>query len=191
MKGRFNNSIPYITSAGSIKDTQRRRSLLRAVTDTWPWFETWLGAELPDTVDGDIFMDEVAGKIGAFETGEPVQNYRAYLLKSLVHEAKKLLQRAGRFENLDPAELALHGAASDVSVPGTLEKKILTKEALAILDDQTREICVLWSQGFKPKEIAAIVGMGEWAVRKRLARGIEQMRQFIQQAPKSEAGPTH
>jgi DNA-directed RNA polymerase specialized sigma24 family protein len=48
---------------------------------------------------------------------------------------------------------------------------------------------VLWSQGLRHKEIGKVVGMKPKAVQKQLERGIERMRQFIQNGPKNEPGP--
>ncbi len=182
--------FPYIASAANIKDAKRRRALLRAVGETWPHIQVYADAMLPDTIERDILLDRVAGGVGTAETRAPVQDYGAYLFKSFVNEARKLLRRASKVEALDSAELAGR-PTSDTSCVEKLDAKILTEEALAILDDGTRKICVLWSQGLKPKEIAAAVGASDWAVRKQLQRGFERMRQFIQNGPKNEPGPTH
>lgn len=190
MKDDPENPFPYITSAGNIKDDKRRRAVLRAVGEAWPWIQTYSETALPDTIDRDILLDRVAGGVGAAETRAPVQDYGAYLFKSFVNEARKLLRRASKLERLDPAEFAAHPAALDASSAEQLEAKILTQEALAVLDDRTRKICVLWSQGIKPKEIAVAVGMKEWAVRKQLQRGFERMRRFIEDGPKTDPGPT-
>lgn len=190
MKDDSEDPFPYITSAEKITDNQRLRALLRAVHQTWPRIQIYSEAALPDTIERDILFDRVAGDVGTAETSAPVQDYGAYLFKSFVHEARKLLRMASKLERLDSAEVASQPATSDASSVERLEAKILTDEALAILDDRTRKICVLWSQGIKPKEIAAVVGMSEWAVRKQLQRGFERMRQFIQNGPKNEPGPT-
>lgn len=181
---------PYIASAESIKDDQRRRALLRAVGETWPRIQVYSDAVLPDTVDRDILLDRVVGGVGAAETRAPVQDYGAYLFKSFVNEARKLLRRSSKLERLDSAALAGQSATSNASSVERLEAKILSEEALGILDDRTRKICVLWSQGLKPKDIAAAVGMSDWAVRKQLQRGFERMRQFVGGGPKNEPGPT-
>jgi RNA polymerase sigma factor (sigma-70 family) len=191
MKDYEESSSPYITSAEKITDERRRRAVLRAVGETWSRIQVFSDAVLPDTIDRDILLDRVAGGIGAAETRAQVQDYGAYLFKSFINEARKLLRRASKLEPLDVTEFEANPAALDVSSVERLDAKILTQEALAVLDDRTRKICVLWSQGLKPKDIAAAVGMSDWAVRKQLQRGIERMRQFIQRGPKNESGPTH
>ncbi|HEV2418036.1 MAG TPA: sigma-70 family RNA polymerase sigma factor [Terriglobia bacterium] len=182
--------FPYIASAEKIKDDQRRRALLRAVGETWPRIQVYSDAVLPDTVDRDILLDRVVGGVGAAETRAPVQDYGAYLFKSFVNEARKLLRRSSKLERLDSAALAGQSATSDASSVEKLEAKILSEEALAILDDRTRKICVLWSQGLKPRDIAGAVGMSDWAVRKQLQRGFARMRRFIEYGPESEPGPS-
>lgn len=181
---------PYITSAEKITDGERRRDLLRAAGEAWPSIRVYSRAVLPDTVEPDILLDRVVGGVGAAETKAPVEDYGAYLFKSFVHEARKLLRRADKVDALDSAEFDGQPAKSDAEYVEKLEAKILTEEALAVLDDRTRKICVLWSQGLKPKDIAAAVGMKEWAVRKQLERGFERMRRFVEDGPKNEPGPT-
>lgn len=118
-----------------------------------------------------------------------MQDYGAYLFKSFINEARKLLRRASKIEPLNATELDSQPAGLDASSVERIDAKILTDEALAILDDRTRKICVLWSQGLKPKDIAAVVDMSDWAVRKQLQRGFERMRRFIGEGPKNEPGP--
>ncbi len=181
----------YVTSVEGIKDTQRRHALLRAVGDALPKIKEYSALVFPASVDHDIFLDHVVGRVVAADAETPVRNYRAYLLQSLMNEARRLLRRASKFEYLDPEELADHPATSDALAVDKLEAKILTEEALAILDQRTRKICVLWSQGYKPKDIGTIVGMKPRAVQKQLERGLARMRRFAQSGPKNEPGPTY
>ena len=56
------------------------------------------------------------------------------------------------------------------------------KEALAVLEKENRLIVTLYYvQGFRTKEIAAILGMTDGAVRKRLARAREQLKRYYQE----------
>jgi RNA polymerase sigma factor (sigma-70 family) len=181
----------YLTSAQEIKDPRRRQALLDVVNETLPRIFAYSRAELPSTIEQDLLLDRVVGDVSRAETQGPVRDHTAYLFKSFVREARRLLRRSGKFEHLDPAALAVHPAVSDTSVEGKLEAAILTDEALAILDARTRMICVLWSQGLRHKEIGDVVGMKPKAVQKQLERGIARMRQFIQNGPKNEPGPSH
>jgi RNA polymerase sigma factor (sigma-70 family) len=190
MKDYDESSSPYIMSAEKITDIRRRRAVLRAVGETWPRIQVFSDEVLPDTIDRDIVLDRAAGGMAAAETRAPVQDYGAYLFKSFINEARKLLRRASKLEPLDVTDLDTIPAALDESSVERLDAKILTQEALAVLDDRTRKICVLWSQGLKPKDIAAAVSMSDWAVRKQLQRGFERMRRFIEDGPKNEPGPT-
>jgi RNA polymerase sigma factor (sigma-70 family) len=179
----------YVASAEEIKDLRRRQALLEAVKETWPRIAAYSRAELPCTIDRDLLLDHVVSGVVRAETQGRVRDHGAYLFKSFVREARRLLRRSGKFEHLDPAALAVHPAVSDTSVEEKLEAAILTEEALAILDARTRMVCVLWSQGLRHKEIGKVVGMNPKAVQKQLERGIERMRQFIQNGPKNEPGP--
>jgi RNA polymerase sigma factor (sigma-70 family) len=191
MKGDPDRPPLYITSAEEIQDLRRRRALLEAVNDAFPRIAAYARAELPCTIEEDLLLDRVAGDVAKAETRGPVRDQGAYLFKSFVREARRLLRRSGKFEHLDPASLAVHPAVSDTSVEEKLEAAILTDEALSVLDARTRMICVLWSQGLSHKDIGDAVGMKPKAVQKQLERGIERMRRFIQNGPKNEPGPTH
>ncbi|MGH7174261.1 MAG: RNA polymerase sigma factor [Gemmataceae bacterium] len=189
MKDDPESSSLYIAAAEEIKDSQLRQVILSAIKKTLPRMTAYSKANLGGAVDPLMVLDNVVAAAVKAEVRTPVRDYGPYLFKSFIREARRVLHRATKIEYLAPEELAMHPAASDTSSVEKLEREILTEEALAVLDERTRKICVLWSQRLKPREIAAAVGMSEGAVRKQLARGIERMRRHIQDGRKNEPGP--
>jgi RNA polymerase sigma factor (sigma-70 family) len=179
----------WIAAAGKGEDSNLRRTLLHAVEQAWPDMLAYSKANLHGAVEPEVVLDRVVDAALRAEIKRPVEDYKAYLFKSFVHKATRLLRRAARFEYLDEDALAEHNRMAEADFPQELERQLQLQEAIRLMDDRTREIYVLSVQGYTLREIAASLKISEEAVRKQYARGVDRVRRIIQQQPRNEPGP--
>lgn len=84
-----------------------------------------------------------------------------------------------RFEELHTPHPAIHNPAIRLE---DREQNELLDQALTLIPGETREILVLRYRHEQPvKEVAAIFGMSESAVKMRIKRGLEQLQKIMQE----------
>jgi RNA polymerase sigma factor (sigma-70 family) len=177
------------SDAEEMKREQPLWSVLRAAEQVLPRILAYSNVKLDDGIDAAMVRDLVVDAAMNAKREGPVRDYQQYLFKSFVRKAVRVLRRASKMEYRDPEDLA--SIASDPAFVEKLDRKIQLEEAIALMDDKTREIYALETQGYKFKEIGSILGMSEDAVRKHYKRGVERVKRLTQEGPKNEPGPTH
>jgi RNA polymerase sigma factor (sigma-70 family) len=175
--------------AKEIKREQPLWSVFLAAEQVMPRILAYSNVKLDGVVDAAMVRDLIVDAAMKAKREGPVRDYQQYLFKSFVRKAVRVLRRASKMEYRDPDDLA--SIASDPAFVDDLDRNIQLAELIALMDDKTREIYVLETQGYKLKEIGSALGMSEDAVRKHYKRGIERVKRLTQEGPKNEPGPTH
>ena len=95
-------------------------------------------------------------------------------MKSLFRQGYSRHEAAKTDEELE----AVAGFA-EVGSAANIERLILVREALALLDERKRKMLILESQGYGAREIAQLVGMSEENVYTTLHRAREKVRKVF------------
>jgi Sigma-70, region 4 len=175
------SAIPplWLSSAQKIEDAKLRSEVASAADRSW---QRWTEDSESDGVEATVAiaaLDHAVGAAVAAGRTTAVRDPEAFLFKSLLRKARKLLRREQRIEYRDFGELAKLDIPTDANFVESLERWIQVKEFMALMDERTRTIFVMDCQGFARHETARVLGMSEDAVRKSFARGVERLRRLI------------
>ena len=179
----------WIPSIRRIQDADLRETVLKAAERAWGRVLACSDSRSREVIDASGILDEVVdGAINAHAwTG--VRNFQSYLYVGLARKVARLFRREQRVEYQGPEELARLEQTLDTDWVRKLETELQVKELIGMMDDRTRTIYVMLSQGFSRREIGKVLGISEDAVRMSFARGIERVRRRVQAGKKPESGP--
>ncbi len=98
------------------------------------------------------------------------QYFKTWMTKILVNNCYGIIRRNRRITYTDELpERVMEDNASNIE----------WREALSAIDEKYRIVLILfYSEGFRAKEIARILGITDSTVRTRLSRGREQLREY-------------
>ena len=98
------------------------------------------------------------------------QYFKTWMTKILVNNCYGIIRRNRRITYTDELpERVMEDNASNIE----------WREALSAIDEKYRIVLILfYSEGFRAKEIAKILGITDSTVRTRLSRGREQLREY-------------
>ncbi|MBO4291076.1 MAG: sigma-70 family RNA polymerase sigma factor [Lachnospiraceae bacterium] len=103
------------------------------------------------------------------ETLKENRYFKTWLTRILINHCYEILRSRSRFS----------GAEEIPEISGRDDYRIEWKEALSTLTEEYREVIVLYySQGFRTKEIARILGIPQATVRTRLSRAREHLAEY-------------
>jgi RNA polymerase sigma-70 factor (ECF subfamily) len=126
-------------------------------------------------------VEEVASDVflALWEHSDNAGNLKAYIAATARNKAKNKLREAAECLPLYENILAADGAAPDDALISADEQHIVRSAVLA-MEDTDREIILRHYYGSQTVAcIACEMGMGESAVKMRLARGKEKLKSFI------------
>jgi RNA polymerase sigma factor (sigma-70 family) len=180
----------WIPGAQRIKDAGLREKVVRAAERAWSRVLASSDGRLYEAVDASQIIDEVVDGALAAHRRDGVRDFESYLFVGLVRKAAKLFRREQKVEYRRPEELAALEQTVDTDWARKLETDLQVRELMSLMDERTRCIYVMRSQGHSPKEIGKVLGMTADAVRMSFARGIARVRHRIEAGQKPKPGPS-
>ncbi|MBP5223595.1 MAG: sigma-70 family RNA polymerase sigma factor [Lachnospiraceae bacterium] len=103
------------------------------------------------------------------ETLKEIRYLKTWLTRILINHCYESLRSRSRFSDMEEIP----------EISGRDDYQIEWKEALSILTEEYREVIVLYySQGFRTKEIARILGIPQATVRTRLSRARKHLAEY-------------
>jgi DNA-directed RNA polymerase specialized sigma24 family protein len=183
-------SLLWIPGAQRIKDAGLREKVVRAAERAWSRVLASSDARLYEAVDASQILDQVVDGAITAHGKDGVRDFESYLFVGLVRKAAKLFRRERKVEYRSPQDLAALPQTVDTDWVPKLETDLQVKELVNLMDERTRCIYVMRSQGHSPKEIKKVLGMTEAAVRMSFDRGIARVRRRIEAGKKTKPGPS-
>ena len=180
----------WISGVQRIKDASLREKVVRAAERAWSRVLASSDGRLYEAVDASQILDEVVDGAIAAHRKDGVRDFESYLFVGLVRKAARLFRRERKVEYRSPEELAGLEQTVDTDWVRKLETDLQVKELMNLMDERTRSIYVMRSQGHSPKEIGKVLGMTEDAVRMSFARGIARVRRRLEAGQKPKPGPS-
>jgi hypothetical protein len=133
----------------------------------------------------EALVEDISSKQQGTPSSERIKKPRSYLRAAFMHAVDALEGKDERFKRVDVADLERLGAKEDW--PEQLDKKILVREIVSMMDLKTRRTYWRRSEGYKWNEIARGQGMrintaiavytrGLTKVRERVVKGRQRSR---------------
>jgi DNA-directed RNA polymerase specialized sigma24 family protein len=145
---------------------------------------------LGDGVQGEEILDDVLQSAITAGSRSRIERPEGYLFRGVVRRVWDLLSHqpavdyAGSSSDLD----ALSGTNNRPSVH-EIERNLLVKEIIALMDEETRQIHFRRARGDRWSSIAADLGISEAAAQERFRYGIEKVRaRVLGRGPAKDAG---
>jgi RNA polymerase sigma factor (sigma-70 family) len=123
--------------------------------------------------DGPDLVSSAVLRVLSSHSAAPIRNWRAYLYRAVLNEARMRDRRLSRQER--GAEFRLPTATSEAP---EIESEVL--EAVARLSSRQRAVVFLtyWDD-LDPAAVATTLGLGEGSVRRHLARARGRLRKML------------
>lgn len=161
-------------------DPERTDSSLWFLTEVQPYrpaLQAWLLVRFPTLPDVDDLVQEAFARLLRARESGPIRSTRALLFataRNLALDAVRR-QRVVRFEPITEQtddSILIDGTDVAALVSKQQELELLT-DAIQSLPSRCRQILTLrMAYGFKPKQIAAHIGVSDSTVEKEMAQGI-------------------
>jgi len=133
--------------------------------------------ELTDGADAAEMAEEAIYKANWALYGRPCDNVAGYVLTIFRRDVDEYLRRGSKIESLEEHVARCSATVCAVGSAGQVEHQILVREALDLLDDMTRWICLRrFIDGESPATIGRELGISANVVSVRLSRGLDRIR---------------
>jgi len=130
-----------------------------------------------EQVADDIAQDAFQRAFGSLRRFDAARPFAPYLHRIVVNRALDELRRERRFVGLDDAP---EGALAVEDHPRAPDRELLA--ALATIAPERRAVIVLrYLLGYEPREIAPVLGLPLGTVSSRLARGLADLRERLEE----------
>jgi len=178
----------WIPGVQRIQDPGLRERVLRAAERMWGHMVAYSDNRLHEAVDAAQILDAVVDGVVAAHAKNDIRDFESYLFVGFVRKTARFFRREQKVEYRAPQRLAALKESVDTEWVTKLEDELQVKELVSWMDERTRTIFAMLSQGFAEKEIGKALGMTQGAVRMSFARGIERIRRRARADPKTESG---
>lgn len=157
--------------------TSERDRLEEAARRTRGKANRYAARHLGDGLQGEEILDDVLQSAIAAASRRRIEKPEGYLFRGVVRRVWDLLSHKPRVEYVGSApDLDALGGARSGSSGHEIERNVLIKEIIALMDDETREIHFRRARGDRWSSIAAGLGISEAAAEERFQYGMEKVR---------------
>ena len=170
--------------------TSERDRLEEAARRTRAKANRYAARHLGDGVQGEEILDDVLQSAIAAGSRSRIERPEGYLFRGVVRRVWDLLshQPAVEYAGSSPDLDALSGTKGSPLVH-EIERNLLVKEIIALMDEETRAIYFRRARGDRWSSIAADLAISEAAAQERFRYGIEKVRaRVLGQGPAKDAG---
>jgi DNA-directed RNA polymerase specialized sigma24 family protein len=159
-----------------VPEAERER-LEEAARRTRAKANRYAARHLGDGLQGEEILDDVLQSAIAAASRKRIEMPEGYLFRGVVRRVWKLLSHKPRVEYVGSSpDLDVLSGSRSRSSGHEVERNLLIKEIIALMDEDTREIHFRRARGDRWSSIAADLGISEAAAEERFRYGMEKVR---------------